>query len=272
MEKDFTSIAEMDQFFEANKVEVKEETPPEVEVPEVEVVEEIPELDATDEESTQADEATEDEEDEVEEEVSPKTKPTKEDKRDFAFSKLRKESAEAKKAFEEQNALVQRLMKEAGYKDYDKFKEALDKQFSEKEMKEKGYTKDQYNEVEVLKQQNKELEAKLEQTSKRELTTKAQNFDKMVRTYAGQYKVSAKDIYESLDESGFTAELLLNLPNPEVLIRGVMADKVKPVEKPIKKAVDTEKLPSGSAGKSEVNFDDLLKADLEAYKARKGNA
>lgn len=267
-EKEFTSISEMDSFFESNKVEQKE-TP---EATEDEVVDEIPDLDEAEEVEDVELEDEEVDEEEVEDEPAQKTKPSKEEKRDYAFSKLRKEATDAKRAYEERDALVQRLMKEAGYSDYSKFKEALDKQFSDKEMKDKGYTKEQYSEVEQLKQRTKELEEQLDMTTKRELATKAQNFDSMVKSYASQFKVNPNEIYNTLDASGYTAELLLNLPNPEVLIRGVLADKVKPVEKPLKKAVDTEKLPSGSAQKSDVSIEDLLKADLDAYKARKGHA
>ena len=270
--KEFTSVKEMDDFFESNKVEVKEE--PKADEAQAEVVEEIPTLDeeGEEEEAVEEEEVESESEEEVEEIETPKHKPSKEEKREYAFSKMRKEAAEAKRAYEERDVLVQRLMKEAGYDDYGKFKEALDKQFADKEMKDKGYTKEQFNEVEALKQRTKQLEAQLEMTSKRELATKAQTFDTMVKTYASQFKVSPDDIYASLDSSGYTADLLLNLPNPEVLIRGVLADKVKPVEKPLKKAVDTEKLPSSNAQKSNISVDELVKADMDEYLSRKGRA
>lgn len=276
-EKEFTSIADLDNFFETNKVEVDTDN---VEIPtetpeELEVVDEIPDLDTPEENEEESEEPEEEEtedEEESDEEEPPKKKPSKEEKRDYAFGKLRKEKDEAKKALEERDTLINRIMQEAGYNDYAQFKEALDKQFSEKEMKTKGYTKEQYNEVEELRKRTKELEEQLEQTSKQQMATKAQSFDNMVKSYASQYKTTAKDIYESLDSSGFTAELLLNLPNPEVLIRGVLADKVKPVEKPAKKAVDTEKLPSGSKNKQEFNIDELINDELAEYKKRKGLA
>lgn len=271
-EKDFTSVEEMDKFFETNKVE-SEPTSDEETQEEPEVVDEVPDLEEPEENEEEESEETTEEEEEDEEEVEPEPqkKPSKEEKRDYAFSKLRKEKDEAKKAYEEQNALVQRLMREAGYNDYASFKDAVDKQFSEKEMKDKGYTKEQYNEVEELRKHNKELEEKLEATNRQQIANKAQGFDTLVKSYAGQYKTTAKEIYDALDNSGFTAEMLLNLPNPEVLIRGVLADKVKPVEKPAKKAVDTEKLPSGST-KKEFNLDELLQEDFAEYKKRKGLA
>lgn len=277
-EKEFTSIADLDNFFETNKVEVDADN---VDIPnevpdELESVDEIPDLEEPEEneeeESDDVEEESEEVEEEPEEEEPKKPKRSKEEKTDYAFSKLRKESSENKKAFEERDALVQRLMREAGYSDYAQFKEAVDKQFAEKEMKDKGFTKEQYNEVEELRKRTKELEAQLEMTSKQQMANKAQSFDTMVKSYASQYKMTAKDIYESLDNSGFTAELLLNLPNPEVLIRGVLADKVKTVEKPVKKAVDTEKLPSGNKAKEAFDIDKFIADDLADYKKRKGLA
>ncbi len=271
MGKDFTSIEELDSFFEEKKEDVKEEVKEEDNTPE-EAEDDIPEelFEEEKEDSEEVDESLEG--DDAPEEETPPKKPTKEEKRDYTFGKLRKEAAEAKKAFEEQNALIQRLMREAGYDDYNQFKEALDSQLSEKEMKAKGYTKEQYNEVENLRQRTKELEAQLDMTAKREMATKASAFNEVVKSYATMYKVTSKEVYELLDDSGFTVEQLLSLPKPEVLIRGVLADKAKPAEKPAKKAVDTEKLPSGGKPKGEFSIEDLLKAELDEYKVRKGHA
>lgn len=281
MEKEFTNVEELDKFFESNKVEEPKVEEPKVEEPKVDetIVEpsDVPELEPDEELDNNSSDDEEDESDsqvdsEEELESKSKSKPSKEEKRDYAFSKLRKEASEAKRALEEQTTLVQRLMKEAGYSNYDDFKEALNKQFTEKEMKEKGYTKEQFNEVEQLRQRTKELEEVIANNEKKALAVKAQNFDTMVKTYASQAKITSNEVYETLGKAGYTAELLLNLPNPEILIRGILADKVKPVEKPIKKTVDTEKLPSGGTRTGEFNLDDLLKAELDAYQARKGKA
>ena len=278
MDKEFTSVAELDSFFENNKVEATKVEEAEEISTDMEVVEEIPVIEEEEiVEKDEEDEAQEDEEDDevedkkVGEPESKSKKPTKAEKQDYAFAEMRRKKGEAEKALEERDQLVQRLMKEAGYTDYESFKSALDKQFSEKEMKAKGYTQEQFDEVAKLKQQNEELQKKLLVTEQQEKVSKANSFDTLVKTYANDYKTTAKEIYEELDKTGFTVEMLLSLKNPEVLIRGILADKTK-VVKPEKKAVDKTKLPSSTSSKGAFDIDELLKADFAEYTKRKGNS
>lgn len=278
-EKEFTSVDELDEFLQKEfKIEGVEDTDGlniEVEetIEEIEAeAEEDEEISETDDESEEL-EVSDDDEEEVEEVEAPKpAKRSKDDKRDYAFSKLRKEAADAKKALEDYNALVSRLMREAGYSDYNEFKKAVDHQLSEKEMKEKGYTKEQYNELEMLRRKNKELEESLSQTANRERYDRARSFDATVNKYAQEYRVSAKEIYDTLEKTGYNVETLLAQPNPEILIKGVLADKARPAAKPAKKSVDTEKLSAGDAKSSEIDIDELIKKELAEYKSRKGLA
>jgi hypothetical protein len=276
MEKKFTSVEELDSYLEENfkvdGVEIDEESDP----MKVETEDTIEDLEVEEDDDAELvsedDEETEEDEEGVEEEAPKPAKRSKEEKRDYAFSKLRKEASDAKKAAEEYNHLVTRLMKEAGYSDYSEFKNAVDQQLSEKEMKAKGYTKEQYSEIENLRRQNKELNDALEQRSNREKYERARSFDSTVSRYADEYKMSAKDIYENLEKLGYTADMLLAQPNPEILIKGLLVDKAKPAPKPAKKSVDTEKLSAGATKTTGVDLDELIKKDLAEYKSRKGLA
>lgn len=278
-EKKFTSVDELDDFlneeFKIDGVEDADSLNIEVEetIEEIEAeVEEVDEDSSEEEVSEELEDSEEEVEDEEETEKPKPTKRSKEDKRDYAFSKLRKEASEAKKALEDYNELVTRLMKEAGYSDYKEFKNAVDQQLSEKEMKAKGYTKEQYDELEMLRRKNKELEEAVINNENKKRFERARDFDAAVNRYAQEYRVSAKEIYENLEKIGYNADTLLAQPNPEILIKGVLADKIKPVAKPAKKSVDTEKLSAGDAKSSEIDIDELIKKELAEYKSRKGLA
>ncbi len=282
MEKKFASVEELDGYLDENFKVDGVELDADSDSLDIEVTETVEELEvqededgviSQDDDDEEFDSAVNKEDEEPEEDEPQKpAKRSKEEKRDYAFSKLRKEASDAKKSADEYNALVTRLMKEAGYSDYNEFKNAVDQQLSEKEMKAKGYTKEQYTEIEKLRKQNQELNEALEQRSNRDKYERARSFDSTVNKYAQDYKIPAKEIYENLEQLGYTAEMLLAQPNPEILLKGLLVDKAKPAPKPAKKSVDTEKLTAGDTKTTGVDMDELIKRELAEYKSRKGLA
>lgn len=291
-EKKITSVEELDAFLltlTADDIEdeVEEEIDPSIQT-EVDIthvgddgVEDEDEL-AEEEEIDESDDVVEEEVIDDDENTDPEPhKETKEEKqerqRNYAMGKLRKEKIEATQKAEvlEEEAralreLTARLMKESGYSDLNEFKNAVETQLSEKEMKEKGYTKEQYTEIERLRKENDEFKSRLSQTETYTRKEKAKTFDNLVDTYADKAKVKKSDVYTSLQEQGYTVEMLLNQPNPELLIKGVLADKLTVVKQVVKKQVDTQKLTSkGNTKQTKVDLDDLVKQELTELYSKK---
>lgn len=278
------SIAELDKALEAELAQAIASVESEDKAEEAKVEE--PEDQATEDETeevieTETDEEPEDgEDDEVEDTpVVPKDgKKTPEQKQREALIKMRQANSEIKKKFhevestkQEYEALLNRLMKEAGYDNYGAFKDALSQQLTQKEMKEKGYTKEQFDEVDRLRKELAQRDAELKSRQTAEQQAQAMRFDGTVKEYAKRAGVTSKYVYDQLDSLGYDVNTLLAQPNPEILIKGLLADRL--VAEKQKKRVDTEKLsPAPTKESDAIDIDALIKAEMEAYKARKGNS
>lgn len=276
------SIADLDASLEAELAKAIASVEGEDKSVEPEVEE--PEDKGTDEELE--DEVEDVEETEVEEEPEAKTeepphdgkKRTPEQKQRDALIRMRQEKQEAKRKLQEveaqgreYQATLNRLMKEAGYEDYASFKKALDEQLAQKEMKEKGYNKEQFSEVDQLRKQLAEKEALLQAKQKAEQFSQASRFDGLVKDYSKRAGVTSKYVYDQLETLGYDVPTLLAQPNPEILIKGLLSDRLV-AEKP-KKRVDTDKLtPTPPAETKAIDIDALIKQELADYKARKGNS
>ncbi len=267
--ENFGSLAELDSYLltiKKDEVVVPTEEP----VVDPDIVDEIPDLDDLDDEEV-AEEVEEVVEEPKPQEPEVKHKRTKQEKEEYSFAKLRKEASENKKLFEERDALIRQLMKEGGFSEYDEFKKALTTQLSAKEMKEKGYTPEQYSELEALRAENKRIADELASRTKREVYDKASKFDGLVQTYADKADMTKTEVYSTLEGMGYNVETLLAQPNPEVLLKGALADKLgKPVQEVVKKKVDTKKLTPAGDQKPGLSIDDILKSDLSDYKQRRG--
>lgn len=227
----------------------------------------------------ESDEGEADKDDEEPEDKKP-GKRTKEEKKDYAFAQLRKEKSEAKreldelsKNYKEQQEVLNRLMKEAGYENYKEFKEAIEEQLSLKEMKEKGYSKETYAELKKLQEENARIKQELDATRQHGYNEKVVQFDQLVKEYAKKTNTTSVYIYDELEKLGYTVDTLVAQPKPEVLIKGIVADKLTASVNKVKKTVDTDKPQSGGDKSSdEIDFDELIKKEMAEYKARKGKA
>lgn len=268
-----------------NEVEVEEEVvvedvESEVEVEEVEEDEESDDTEPDEEESVD-DEESEDEEsdDDNEDDKEKSTKPTKEEKANHAFAQLRKEASENKRKAEEYDAVLTKLMKESGYKDFDSFKEAVEKQFDEKERKEKGYSEQEYSRLKEIEAREKRLQEKEKVMSEKEYNSKAYAFDQAVRKYSQEYGLGEDGpsrVYQTLEKEGYTAEMLVAQPKPDLLIKGVMADdiaRIRAERRQVKKAnktVDTKKITTRSQEDDLASQqEELFKQEMRDYEKRK---
>lgn len=248
--------------------------------------------DTEDDETEDEDDDSEDEPDdeEIDDEPSEEVKETlkKEKQKNFEFGRLRKEKAEAQRLaselaskVEDQGEILNRLMKEAGYDKYDEFKQAVTTQLKQKEMKEKGYSEEQFEELETMRKKMQEFEKKETESHKNEMAQRAKSFDDTVRSFAETNKMGkdgVKKIYDSLEQAGYNLDILLAQPKPEILIKGVMSDYLKDSsvqeylnKKATRKTVDSGKIRSEKLEDTlESLQDEEIKRDLDAYKKRRG--
>lgn len=274
--EEFTNLAELDSYLLTLKGDKTSESP--VDEVKDDVVEDVAELDDKEagddkeqEELLDLEDLDDEEQEEPKEEPKAKPKRTKEEKADYKFAQLRKEAHDAKKAFEDREEIVRALMKEAGIADYEAFKQAIKENLSEKEMKQKGYTKEQFSELEQLRQDKARLERELNDRTTVEVRTKAQRFDNLVESYSDKVNMTKTEVYEILAESGYSIETLLAQPNPELLIKGALADKLIQSKPEEPKRTETKRFVSGEKkDNGKLTVEDLVKQDLDDFKKRKG--
>lgn len=294
MTRDYDSIDE--QLFEELGLDEALANPKE---PEQEAEETEEELDNTNDEEVEEEESEdeseedfeddpslEDDEDDEDDKNPPPSKRTKEDKQNYAFAELRRKSKEAERratelerVANERERVLKALMKEAGYDSLDEFQKAVDEQLLAKQAEREGFTgegADKYKELTKRERELAEREQRLQQANMRE---KASRFNQSVLNFTQQHSLGedgVKKIYTELEKAGYTVETLLSLPNPDVLIKGIMADAIaqKSVERHIerkaqRKKVDTVKIAGKTTVKktTEDELDALLKEDLADYMA-----
>lgn len=203
-------------------------------------------------------------------------KPSVEDKKEFAFSKIRKENSDLKNQLNQRNEeseFLSKLAAEYGYTDVKQFKEAYEKARYEKEAKDKGLDPVLYAQLQESNKRIAELENKQRET---ELVNRASNFKNAVDKAVADYNLGEEgrtEIFNKLEEAGFTVDSLLEIPNPEILIKGVLSDKIAEFSK--QKQIDKlEKLDSlsddkhnGGVADTAVSLDDIIAKEMKQYKA-----
>lgn len=204
------------------------------------------------------------------------SKPNADDKKDFAFSKMRKENSDLKNQLNEKNQeteFLNKLAAQYGYTDVKKFQEDYEKARVQKEAKDKGLDPVLYSQLQESNKRIAELENKQKET---ELMNKANNFkiavDKAVKDY-NLGEDGRTEIFNKLEEAGFSVDTILTIPNPEILIKGVLSDKIAEFSK--QKQIDKlETLDNLSDDKhdslgtnSDVSLDDIIAKEMKQYKA-----
>lgn len=222
------------------------------------------------------DDADENSSDEKAEEKSSDNKPSADDKKEFAFSKMRKENSDLKNQLNQKNEeseFLSRMAAQYGYTDVKKFQADYEKARIEQEAKNKGLDPVLYAQLQESNRRIAELEQKQKET---ELVNKAANFKSAVDKAVSDYNLGEdgrNEIFNKLEEAGFSVDTLLEIPNPEILIKGVLSDKIAEMSKQTQ--IDKmEKLDSlsddkhtGSASSDSVSLDELIAKEMKQYKA-----
>ena len=193
----------------------------------------------------ETDEETKDDETKENEEKSD-NKPSAEDKKEFAFSKIRKENSDLKNQLNEKKSeseFLNKLAAQYGYTDVKKFQADYEKARVQQEAKDKGLDPVLYSQLQESNKRIAELENKQKEA---ELMNKANNFKIAVDKAVADYNLGEdgkNEIFNKLEEAGFSVDTLLAIPNPEILIKGVLSDK------------------------SDISLDDIIAQEMKQYKA-----
>ena len=231
-------------------------------------------------ENLETEEVTEEPEAEVTEEPKEETdkkpyKYTEEEKKEYNFKNLREENARLKDEqakLTKQEEFLQDLAEKNGYTDIETFKSDLREAQLAKEAQEKGIDPRLYKETADLR---KEVETLKQERQKQEVLSKAQLFRGAVEEAISEYELGEdgqQEIFSRLEDAGYTLDVLLGLPNPKVVVNGVLADIIRKttVQKQIadiekkSKVSDTRHDDSGSDEK--FTLDDLIGKEIADYK------
>lgn len=201
---------------------------------------------------------------------------SQDDKRNFAFSQLRKQNNALKNELanaSKNDAFLKNLALQYGYNDIEEFKKEYEKARVEQEAKEKGYDPELYRQ---LQESNKRIQQLEEQSKQSVLRERAANFKASLDNTISEYNLTDSDreeIFSRLENAGYTIDLLLNVKNPEYLIKGVILDKIVEATKQaqINKVADLdnnlsdERIENGSQDKT-FSLDELIKNEIKEYK------
>lgn len=203
-------------------------------------------------------------------------KPSADDKKEFAFSKMRKENTDLKNQLNEKNAeteFLNKLAAQYGYTDVKKFQADYEKARIQQEAKDKGLDPVLYSQLQESNKRIAELENRQKET---DLMNKANNFKIAVDKAVSDYNLGENgrnEIFNKLEEAGFSVDTLLTIPNPEILIKGVLSDKIAEFskQKQIDKLETLDNLSddkhNGTASDDNFSLDDLIANEMKQYKA-----
>ena len=208
--------------------------------------------------------------------VSDDNKPSADDKKDFAFGKLRRENSDLKNQLNEKNQeseFLNKLAANYGYTDVKKFQADYEKARVQQEAKDKGLDPVLYSQLQESNKRIAELENKQKEA---ELVEKANNFRNAVDKAVVDYKLGEdgrNEIFNKLEEAGFSVDTLLTIPNPEILIKGILSDKIAELSKQtqIDKLETLDNLSddkhNGNVSNDSVSLDDIIAKEMKQYKA-----
>ncbi len=238
---------------------------------------EIDESQETETETETEDETKDDEEkNSNENQEKADVKPSADDKKEYTFSKMRRENSDLKNQLNEKNAeseFLSKLAAQYGYTDVKKFQADYEKARIEKEAKDKGLDPVLYAQLQESNKRIAELENKQKET---ELMNKANNFKNAVDKAVADYNLGENgrnEIFSKLEEAGFSVDTILTIPNPEILIKGILSDKIAEFskQKQIDKLETLDNLSDDKHESSETDssesLDDIIAKEMKQYKA-----
>ena len=231
-------------------------------------------VDTSEGETTQEDNTAEDNTAETAENTAEQSSEETEkvDKKEYAFANLRAENGNLKKerdAYKSDSDFLKSLAQSYGYDDVSKFQEALKQQRYQREAESKGYDYDLYRKTMEQEERIARLEKeKVEAENERKL----ERFKGALDNAVAKYSVSEEDIFSRLEDAGISVEEILSISNPNLLIKGVLSDKIQEVAKQNQiseiqnmKGLVEDKNETAAQG-TKVTIESLLKSDLAEYK------
>lgn len=275
MNNELNSVEDIDAMLD-NEFKITEEQPSE-NTEETDGNVEDQELDTDESQESETDEETKDDENNSNEnQEKSDSKPNADDKKEFAFSKMRKENSDLRNQLNEKNAeseFLSKLAAQYGYTDVKKFQADYEKARVQQEAKDKGLDPVLYSQLQESNKRIAELEKKQSET---ELMNKAANFKNAVDKAVADYNLGEdgrNEIFNKLEEAGFSVDILLTIPNPEILIKGVLSDKIAELskQKQIDKLETLDNLSddkhNGSETSGDITLDDIIAKEMKQYKA-----
>ena len=193
-------------------------------------------------------------------------------KKEYAFANLRAENGNLKKerdAYKSDSDFLKSLAQSYGYDDTAKFQEALKQSRYQKEAESKGYDYELYKRT--MEQEERIAQLERERAAEQN-ERKLERFKTALDTAVVKYGVSESDIFSRLEDAGISVEEILSISNPNLLIKGVLSDKIQEVAKQsqineiqnMKSLVEDKN--EGNAQVATVTIESLLKSDLAEYK------
>lgn len=193
-------------------------------------------------------------------------------KKEYAFANLRAENGNLKKerdAYKSDSDFLKSLAQSYGYDDTAKFQEALKQSRYQKEAESKGYDYELYKRT--MEQEERIAQLERERAAEQN-ERKIERFKTALDTAVVKYGVSENDIFSRLEDAGISVEEILSISNPNLLIKGVLSDKIQEVAKQsqineiqnMKGLVEDKN--EGNAQVNTVTIESLLKSDLAEYK------
>lgn len=195
--------------------------------------------------------------------------------KEYAFAQLRKENADLKSKYKtssQSEAMLKNIAAQYGYNDVDKFIKDYNDASVIKEAKEKGYDPVLYKDLQESKKRIEQLESENRQSK---LMEKAGKFKDAVEKAVVTYNLGENgrnEIFTKLEEAGFNVDTILSLPNPEIVIKGILSDKIAEVSK--QKQIDkletldnlVDERHDGSSSTKTLSVDDLIAQEMKEYK------
>lgn len=190
-----------------------------------------------------------------------------------AFSDLRAQNSTLKKekqALEADSNFLKELAASYGYTDVSAFQKAVKDARMQKEAEAKGYDPELYRKSIEQQERIAALEKQREQDL---MDRKIERFKGALDNAASLYGVTQDEIFDRLEKSGLSAENILDIPNPKLLIDGLLVDKIQARAKQNQineqnnmKGLVEDKNEDGGVDKT-ITIESLLKDDLAKYKA-----
>ena len=275
MNNELNSVEDIDAMLD-NEFKITEEEPS-ADIEETDGNVEKEELDTDENQESETDEETKDDENNSDgNEVKSDNKPSADDKKEFAFSKIRKENSDLKNQLNEikaESEFLNKLAAQYGYTDVKKFQADYEKARIQQEAKDKGLDPVLYSQLQESNKRIAELESKQKES---DLMNKAKDFKNAVDKAVADYNLGENgrnEIFNKLEEAGFSVDTLLSLPNPEILIKGVLSDKIAEFskQKQIDKMETLDNLSddkhNGTSTDGELTLDDIIAQEMKQYKA-----